>query len=248
MSDRPRIHSAIVEIGSLPNFARQTRSRPLLGSDNWDAVQRPAVSSRRMSRMRTIVRFAVCISLIFACTRVVVAGAKPEPAATASQPPSAPGDELHFVSVLTLEGEVASIDLANRLVTLRGPKGDTSTLEARNEKDLEPLKAGDHVTIRYFEGAQIAKYKKRDEGPGFSLKHGITAAKLSGPSSKKHAVIATVAKIDTAEQEVTLKGPDGSLETVMVANPAYLEHVKVGDRVGLARAQAMVLSLEKSGD
>jgi hypothetical protein len=41
--------------------------------------------------------------------------------------------------------------------------------------------------------------------------------------------------------------PDGSLETIMVANPVYLEHVKVGARVGLARAQAKAITLEKSG-
>jgi hypothetical protein len=199
--------------------------------------------------MRTVVRFAVCLALIFTCTRLVVAGAQAQPAAaTTTEASPAPGDELHFVSVLTLQGEVVSVDPPNRLVTLRDPKGDTATLESQSEQDLEQLKVGDHVTIRYFEGAQIAKYKQKDAVPTFSLKHGIAAAKVGGPSRKKHAVIARVAAIDTAEQEVTLKAPDGSLETIMVANPEYLEHVKVGDRVGLARAQAMAIAIEKSGD
>jgi hypothetical protein len=71
---------------------------------------------------------------------------------------------------------------------------------------------------------------------------------VGGPSRKRHAVIATVAAIDTAEQKVTLKGPDGGLETIMISNPEYLEHVKVGERVGLAHVQAMAIALEKSGD
>jgi hypothetical protein len=126
--------------------------------------------------------------------------------------------------------------------------GATSTLETRREEELQSFKVGEHITIRYFEGAQIVKYSKKEEVPTFSLKHGVAAAKLGGPSGKKHAAIATVAAIDTVEQEVTLRGPDGSLETIMVANPEYLEHLKVGDRVGLARAQAMAISLEKNVD
>lgn len=31
----------------------------------------------------------------------------------------------------------------------------------------------------------------------------------------------------------------------MVANPAYLKNIKVGDQVGMTRVQALALSLEK---
>jgi hypothetical protein len=31
----------------------------------------------------------------------------------------------------------------------------------------------------------------------------------------------------------------------MVTNPEYLAHIKVGDKVGMTRVQAMALSLEK---
>ena len=33
----------------------------------------------------------------------------------------------------------------------------------------------------------------------------------------------------------------------MVVNPEYLEHVKVGDRVGMTRVQALAVSFEKEG-
>jgi hypothetical protein len=135
--------------------------------------------------MRTVVRFAVSVALISICTPLVVADAQSPAAATTTQPSSAPRDELHFVSVLTLQGEVLSVDPQNRLVTVRGPNGATSTLETRREEDVQSLKVGEHITVRYFEGAQIVKYSEKEKVPTFSLKHGIAAAKLGGPSGKR---------------------------------------------------------------
>ena len=79
--------------------------------------------------MRTLAAIAVCIVLGLTCTRLATAGDQP-PAGSAAgaQVAATHGDELHFVSVLTLHGEVVSVDPANRLVTLKGPKGETSTL------------------------------------------------------------------------------------------------------------------------
>ena len=66
-----------------------------------------------------------------------------------------------------------------------------------------------------------------------------------GPSGKQHALGASVERVDAMNQEITLKGPDGSLETIMVSNPEYLSHVKVGDRVVIMRPQGLALSLER---
>ena len=196
--------------------------------------------------MRTFAAIAVCIAVSVIYAQLGIAGDQPPAGSVATtHATGTPGDELHFVSVLTLHGEIVSIDRGNRIVTLKSPSGETSTLEARNEKDLEPLKVGDYVLIRYFEGAQIGRNKQREAGPTFSLKDGIIAGKLGGPSVKEHALILTVEALDAAEQEVTLRGPDGSLETIMVANPGYLRHIKTGDRVGISHAQALALSFEK---
>jgi hypothetical protein len=144
--------------------------------------------------------------------------------------------------VLTLHGEVVAIEPASRHVTVKDPKGETSTLEVRSEKDLEGLKAGDRVVVQYFEGATIGKKKPPEAAPLPSLKDGLV---LGGPSGKKHAIVAPVEKVDVAHQEITLKGPDGSLETIMVANPEHLIHIKVGDDVVITHNKALALSLEK---
>jgi hypothetical protein len=149
--------------------------------------------------------------------------------------------------VLRLSGEVVAVDPAQRLVTVKRPDGETATLEARREEDLAGLKVGVRINVRYFEGAQIRERRNGERVPQFSLKDGMMGATLSGPSSKKHTLVTTVEAVDEANQEVTLKGPDGSLETIMVENPDYLKNIKVGDQVGMTHVQALALSLRKEG-
>jgi len=57
----------------------------------------------------------------------------------------------------------------------------------------------------------------------------------------------SVERVDAANQEITLKRPDGSLETIVVSNPEHLGNVKVGDRLVITRPQALALSPESAG-
>jgi hypothetical protein len=198
--------------------------------------------------MRTAAALVGYLALSIGSTASLLAGGQPQDASAASGQVSAKeGDELHFVSVLTLHGEVVAIDPANRFVTIREPNGHVLKLEVRNEKDLESLKAGDRVVARYFEGAQISKKTLRGAVPAASLNEGMRGAEFGGHANKEHALVTSVEHIDSAEQEVTIKGRDGSIETIMVANPEDLRHIKVGDRVVIKGAQALAISLEKAG-
>jgi hypothetical protein len=197
--------------------------------------------------MRSIAAFAVCAAFSVTYARFAIAGEQSQAGSTPS--PQVPGfaDELHFVTVLTLRGKVVAVDPANRRVTVKDSKGDTSSLEVRSEKALDSLKAGDRVVVRYFEGAQIRKKKATKAGPNASLNDGIIGGEPGGPSKKKHALVASVEAVDAMDQEVTLKGAGGSIETIMVVNPENLGHITVGDQVVITRAQALALSVEKEG-
>src|SRR6516225_4324542 len=186
--------------------------------------------------MRTVAMIAVCFVLGVTSMALSAAAQQPKAGSAGSTQVSATSvDELHFVSVLTLRGEVVAVDPAKLLVTVKSAEGRYSNLEARREQDLQGLKVGDRITVRYFEGAQIREGSLGETVPKFSLKDGMMGATLGGPSRKKHALVASVEKVDEVNQEVTLKGPDGSLETIMVANPDYLKNIKVGDQVGMTR-------------
>jgi hypothetical protein len=149
--------------------------------------------------------------------------------------------------VLTFEGEIVAINPARRLVRLKDPKGEMVTLQAESRKDLATRKMGERVLVRYFEGAQISKEQPVDAAPVHSLKDGMLGADSGEAAGKRHALAASVERVDAANQEMTLKGPDGSLETIMVSNPDYLSNLKVDDQVMITHPQALVLSLEKEG-
>lgn len=193
--------------------------------------------------MKTLAAIFITIGLCFTCATLGVAGDQPPAESTVStQVPVYSGDELHFVTVLTLNGEVVAIDPASLLITLKTTQGRASTLEVRSEKDLEAIKQGDRITARYFEGAQIGKAKVEGGAPIASLNEGINAM----ASGKGHPLVVSVESVDPIDQEVTLKGPDGSLETIEVTNPEHLRRIKVGDQVVITHAESLALSLEKN--
>ena len=101
------------------------------------------------------------------------------------------------------------------------------------------------VVIRYFEGAQIRKKKPGETLPAPSLKEGIVVGTLNKAMKAKRMLVASVETIDETDQEITLKGPDGSLETLMVSDPEFLGSTKVGDQVVITHVQALALSLDK---
>jgi hypothetical protein len=157
---------------------------------------------------------------------------------------AAPADNLHFVTVLTLKGEVATVDPANRLVAIKQANGNVATMEVRSTDELEGIKPGDRVSVQYFEGGQIGKPEGSEAPALASLRDGLVAA---GGSAMKHHLVGSVERVDTYNQEVTLKGSDGSLQTIEIINPEDLENVKAGDAVVITNAQALALKLTKEG-
>lgn len=166
--------------------------------------------------MKNVAAIAVCIALNVTYARFAISGEEPQAGSTSSPQVSASADYLHFVTVLTLRGKLMAVDPANRLVTIKDSKGKRSTLQVRSENDIESLKVGDGVMVRYFEGAQIRE-RPAQAGQVASLHEGIIGAEPSGRSKKEHALVMSVQSVDAMDQEITLKAADGSIETIMVS-------------------------------
>ncbi len=58
-------------------------------------------------------------------------------------------------------------------------------------------------------------------------------------------VLATVSAIDAAKNTVELTGPDGTVETVNVANPENLAQVNVGEQIVITLTNVVAIALEK---
>jgi hypothetical protein len=159
--------------------------------------------------------------------------------ATTSGDTDTPGDELHFVSVLTVGGKIVSVDQASSQFVLKSAEDRDLTFEIRSAEDLARLKPGDQITVRYFEGGQVAPREIGGTTQDASLAHGIIASKSNV------MVTASVVKVDEINQEVTIKGRGASVETLMVVNPESLKAVKAGDQVSITNPQALALTITR---
>lgn len=151
---------------------------------------------------------------------------------------------------VTVRGTVAAVDKEARTVTLKGPKGNTVTLAVQDPQKLEAIKVGDPVIARYRESLAIQVRKAGEATPGASAKEAVTSSKPgetpAGAVERQVTVTVTITAIDTKGHTITVKGPQGNVETVKVRDPKNLVGVKVGDLVELTYTQALAIALDKA--
>jgi hypothetical protein len=152
-------------------------------------------------------------------------------------------------STVTLTATVVAVDQATRVVTLRGPQGNTVTFTAGPEvRNLAQVAAGDEVRVAYYESLAL-RLLKPDEAAvneGGAIASRAAAGEVpKGAAASQVTVTVTIEGIDKANGTVTIKLPDGSPRTVKAADPKNLEKIKVGDRVAITYTEALAVSIDK---
>jgi hypothetical protein len=145
---------------------------------------------------------------------------------------------------------VEAVDQSTRMVTLKGPKGDSVTFKASDEvRNLAQVQAGDEVKFGYYESLAVRVLKKGEAFPTAGESAVATRAKPgekpAGVVGKETTVNATIAAIDKKAKTATLKGEDGKSVTVTPRNPKNLDKVKVGDRLVITYTEAVAVKVEK---
>jgi ribosomal protein S17 len=174
-------------------------------------------------------------------------GTAPAPAAKPASPaPAMPkGQEA---AVVTLRGTVEAVDKEKQTVTIKGPKR-TLTIRVQDPKKLEAIKVGDPVVGKYYEAIAFEVKKPGTATPGVTAQQGVASsqpgATPAGAVGEQVTVTATITAIDKKAHTVTIKGPDGTTETVKARNPKNLDAVKVGDLVEITYTRALAIALDK---
>jgi hypothetical protein len=170
-------------------------------------------------------------------------GTEKAPAATDKAPGRA------AARTVTVKGTIAAIDKEKSTVTLKGPKGRTLTLEVKDPSKFDVIKVGDPVVATYMEAVAFQIKKAGTATPGTTVQETRVTSKPgetpAGALGQEVTVTATITAIDKKAQTVTIKGPEGSTETVKARDPKNLDLVKVGDMVEITYAQALAVSLDK---
>jgi hypothetical protein len=170
------------------------------------------------------------------------------PGTAATQMSSEPG-KVHMERTVQMSARVVEIDRPARIVTLKGPKGNTVDVVCGDEvRNFDQIKLGDQVTARYMESLYL-ELKKTNAGFRESVEGEAGArAKLgerpAGLAVRERVVLADVVAVDPQKQTVTLKGPKGNVVVVSVRNPDHFKLVKQGDQVEATYTQAFAVSVD----
>lgn len=159
-------------------------------------------------------------------------------------------DGLRVSDQVTVSATVMAIDHKTRSVTLRGPEGNEETFTIGPEvRNLAQVRKGDEVVATYYESVALRLRRPGEATPGIvAAKDAVRAEPGQMPGAaagKTVTVTATVVKVDRRRQTVTLKGPQGKVVTVKVADPERLAKVQVKDLVEVTYTEAVAIAVER---
>jgi hypothetical protein len=150
----------------------------------------------------------------------------------------------------SIEARLDAVDVKTRRMMVTGPRGKTLTLKVGPDvKDLDQVKPGDQLVVRYFE--PLALFVRKGNEPRVAAEG---AAVQVAPNSKKPVAVpvdtfefkGTVEGIEYAKPRLTLKGAEGKTRTIKV-DPSVkrFNEVKKGDQIVVRYTEATAFSVRK---
>ena len=155
---------------------------------------------------------------------------------------------IHVSDQVTIKATVEAIDHSNRLVTLKGPKGNLKTIFVdESVARFDQVKVGDEVTATYYESVAIEVRKPGAVAAADSMTAG--AARLDGTkpgavTGTQTTTTVTILAIDPETPAVTVKTSDGETVSVRVQKKKYLKDVNVGDQVVIVKTEALMIAVD----
>ena len=145
-----------------------------------------------------------------------------------------------------MQATVTAIDQKTRMVTLKAPEGNETTIHVdKRARNLAQVKVGDVVKLAYVQQVAWQVRKSGGGAPSGDVQTESAAAraqpgeKPAGAVGQRITFAASIEAIDLAKGTVTLKGPEGNSQTIKARDPANLKKVKVGDVVDITYTEAV---------
>ena len=169
--------------------------------------------------------------------------------ATANAQPQGNVVAAGAASVTVIHGQIVAVDQEKKLVTLQGPGGKQVSLHVYNPYNLAAAKPGESFVAKFYEVATIQKLMPGQSPPSPSLTQGIISAapgQVPGAAfGSQYQFAVTIDAIDKQDKAISVKGPDGAVETIDVSNPEILDQVQVGQQIVITLTDAVVIALDK---
>jgi hypothetical protein len=148
---------------------------------------------------------------------------------------------------MTITARIENINKENRTVTLRDPDGHMVTVRVPETFErFSALRVGDTVTARYTEAMALAVGKPGEAAPEPSTEEYASRSDEmpGGVMARRMSEQVTVMDIDHEEGILSVKMPDGSLNTLQVGDKQKLEGLQPGDQINVTYTEALLLSAQ----
>lgn len=148
---------------------------------------------------------------------------------------------------ITHVATIQAIDKANRVVTLKGPQGNSVDLKVPDEMEgFNSLRVGDQVTATYFDAVIVRVRKPGDPAPSTQPETTVERKDRTPGSETRRTETRTVTveAVDTKASLVRVKGPQGVL-TYSVRDPKQLQALKVGDTIDITYYESLLVKVTR---
>lgn len=188
------------------------------------------------------------VALMLAVASAFPDAASAQGAGAAVAAAKSPGVRLAAGEV-EVRARVVELDRARRVATVRGPKGNTVTIDVPAEaKNFDQVRIGDELVIRYMmaglarlEPAPRSGIRERIESAGMA---GAPAGSMPGGAGGRTVeIVATLQAVDRKARTATLRGVHRTV-TVAVPEGMDIAKMKVGDAVHAVFVEAIVVKVE----
>jgi hypothetical protein len=150
-----------------------------------------------------------------------------------------------------LTAVVDAVDREARTVTLKGPEGNTHTLQADpDSNNIDQIEVGDLVDVEFVQHFSIDVFANDGMKPGA----GVMVAKGRNEEGETPAGMEVVTTVETATVEeinieantFKLRWPGDEVKEYTAQNPENLKKSAVGDLVVVSHTQAIILALQET--
>ncbi len=162
------------------------------------------------------------------------------------------GDMGKFWKKQTITAEVVNVDKKRSEVTVKGPKGKEATFVVDKNIDLSNVKKGDSIRAEYYKSVllDLTKPTPEQEKQQYTIletrKIAPAGVEIAGGSLRQIKAVATVKKIDKANNQIVVNGPEGNEYTLTVPDKKLLDVVKEGENAVITYTEALAITLEKT--
>ncbi len=141
---------------------------------------------------------------------------------------------------------VMSVDVAKRTVTIRGPKGNLSTLSVPAEsQNLDKVKPGDRFKMKYIEAVAvgISKGGEPSQSDNMDVKVSPKGGTPGGMVTRTQKRSAVIDAVDYKNRYIAVRGVSGQTLALKVADDVQLEQLSAGDRISVVYTQALIAEM-----